>query len=172
MIEWLIFWGVCVIGSWQWWLIDILMCIWLTADNDKWLMYWWYWCVCDRQLTKMSDWCIDVCVCDWQLTMMSADRYLAVCHPVWSINYRTPEVAKVVCLCVWALSGLAMTPIIVFADLRPIPGRPPSCSVDFPPIGSVPPENAFILYALVVGFAFPVALSTVFYSLVCHSVDR
>ncbi|CAG2177105.1 unnamed protein product, partial [Oppiella nova] len=35
------------------------------------------------------------------LTVMSADRYVAVCHPISSPRYRTPFIAKFICLTVW-----------------------------------------------------------------------
>jgi len=38
------------------------------------------------------------------LTVMSADRYVAVCHPISSPRYRTPFIAKFICLTVWTVS--------------------------------------------------------------------
>jgi hypothetical protein len=40
------------------------------------------------------------------LTVMSADRYVAVCHPISSPRYRTPFIAKFICLTVWTVSFL------------------------------------------------------------------
>ncbi len=40
------------------------------------------------------------------LTVMSADRYVAVCHPISSPRYRTPFIAKFICLTVWTVSLL------------------------------------------------------------------
>jgi len=37
------------------------------------------------------------------LTVMSADRYVAVCHPISSPRYRTPFIAKFICLTVWTV---------------------------------------------------------------------
>ena len=45
------------------------------------------------------------------LTVMSADRYLAVCHAIESRRYRTPGYSRLVCVAVWLTSLLAMTPI-------------------------------------------------------------
>lgn len=40
------------------------------------------------------------------LTVMSADRYVAVCHPISSPRYRTPFIAKFICLTVWTVCTL------------------------------------------------------------------
>ena len=38
------------------------------------------------------------------LTVMSADRYVAVCHPIDAPRFRTSFIAKFVCLTVWTVS--------------------------------------------------------------------
>ncbi|NXF95511.1 OPRD protein, partial [Eubucco bourcierii] len=49
------------------------------------------------------------------LTMMSVDRYVAVCHPVKALDFRTPAKAKVINVCIWVLSSLIGVPIMVMA---------------------------------------------------------
>ncbi|XP_044150135.1 kappa-type opioid receptor isoform X2 [Bufo gargarizans] len=39
------------------------------------------------------------------LTMMSVDRYIAVCHPVKALDFRTPLKAKFINVCIWMLSS-------------------------------------------------------------------
>ena len=39
------------------------------------------------------------------LMVLSADRYVAVCHPISSPRFRTGIIAKVVSLSVWLISG-------------------------------------------------------------------
>ena len=39
------------------------------------------------------------------LMVLSADRYVAVCHPISSPRFRTGIIAKVVSLSVWLMSG-------------------------------------------------------------------
>ena len=102
------------------------------------------------------------------LTAMSADRYLAVCHAVNSRRYRTPIVSRLVCLVIWTIAAVFVSPICLFA--RTIENQPEvySCTIEWP-IGLIEPslaERAFILYALTVGFALPVTLITIFYVLV------
>lgn len=49
------------------------------------------------------------------LTMMSVDRYVAVCHPVKALDFRTPAKAKVINVCIWVLSSVIGVPIMVMA---------------------------------------------------------
>ena len=37
--------------------------------------------------------------------VLSADRYVAVCHPISSPRFRTGVIAKIVSLSVWLISG-------------------------------------------------------------------
>lgn len=55
------------------------------------------------------------------LTVMSADRYIAVCHPISSPRYRTPFIAKFVCLTAWTVSALLMVPVYLYATAFDIP---------------------------------------------------
>ncbi|KAL7980431.1 hypothetical protein Chor_001585 [Crotalus horridus] len=46
------------------------------------------------------------------LTMMSVDRYIAVCHPVRALDFRTPAKAKLINVCIWVLSSVVGVPIM------------------------------------------------------------
>ncbi|XP_043552486.1 somatostatin receptor type 1-like isoform X3 [Chiloscyllium plagiosum] len=56
------------------------------------------------------------------LTVLSADRYVAVVHPIKAARYRRPSVARLVNLGVWLLSLLVILPIVVFAGTAPVGG--------------------------------------------------
>lgn len=47
--------------------------------------------------------------------MLSADRYIAVCHPISAPKYRTPVIARCVSLTAWAASALLMVPVFMYA---------------------------------------------------------
>ncbi|XP_028835501.1 opioid receptor, delta 1b [Denticeps clupeoides] len=49
------------------------------------------------------------------LTMMSVDRYIAVCHPVRALDFRTPVKAKIINVCIWILSSAIGVPIMIMA---------------------------------------------------------
>uniref|UniRef100_A0A8C4ZC34 Mu-type opioid receptor n=1 Tax=Gadus morhua TaxID=8049 RepID=A0A8C4ZC34_GADMO len=49
------------------------------------------------------------------LTTMSIDRYIAVCHPVKALDFRTPQNAKIVNICNWILSSAIGLPVMFMA---------------------------------------------------------
>lgn len=49
------------------------------------------------------------------LTMMSVDRYIAVCHPVKALDFRTPAKAKLINVCIWILSSAVGVPVMIMA---------------------------------------------------------
>lgn len=52
------------------------------------------------------------------LTMMSVDRYVAVCHPVKALDFRTPVKAKMINVCIWILSSAAGIPAFVLGGTQ------------------------------------------------------
>lgn len=52
------------------------------------------------------------------LLIMSADRFIAVCHPISSPRFRTPLVSKTVSLIAWGTSALIMLPIMLYGECR------------------------------------------------------
>lgn len=49
------------------------------------------------------------------LTMMSVDRYIAVCHPVKALDFRTPAKAKLINVAIWILSSAIGVPVMIMA---------------------------------------------------------
>lgn len=49
------------------------------------------------------------------LTMMSVDRYIAVCHPVRALAFRTPVKAKMINVLIWVASSAIGVPIMIMA---------------------------------------------------------
>lgn len=99
------------------------------------------------------------------LTVMSADRYVAVCHPISSPRYRTPFIAKFICLTVWTVSALLMIPIFMYANDLTI-GCNTHCNIYWPETGIMNGQKAFTLYSFTLGFFIPCILILLFYFLV------
>ncbi|XP_054155240.1 somatostatin receptor type 5-like [Oppia nitens] len=99
------------------------------------------------------------------LTVMSADRYVAVCHPISSPRYRTPFIAKFICLTVWTVSALLMVPIFMYANTLELPTTI-SCNIFWPESDLMNGEKAFTLYTFTLGFFIPFVLILLFYFLV------
>lgn len=130
------------------------------------------------------------------LFIMSADRYLAVCHPISATRYRSPFVSQVVSACAWLASALMMVPVFWFANTIERPqddarnGGGAGATVATRSGGSSGAASAesssavrmtcniewsseyegsgftFTLYSFVMGFAVPLALILCFYYLV------
>ncbi|XP_030637315.1 opioid receptor, delta 1b isoform X1 [Chanos chanos] len=66
------------------------------------------------------------------LTMMSVDRYVAVCHPVRALDFRTPAKAKMINVCVWILSSAIGVPIMVMAVTKVTDTGKVVCMLKFP----------------------------------------
>ena len=96
------------------------------------------------------------------LTVLSVDRYVAVVHPIKAARYRRPTVAKVVNVCVWALSLLVILPIIVFADTVPAHDGGVDCNFLWPEAAW---SEAFVVYTFLLGFLLPVAAICLCYCL-------
>ncbi len=57
------------------------------------------------------------------LTMMSVDRYVAVCHPIKALDFRTPKKAKIINILIWVLSSAAGIPAMVLGSTQTNNGR-------------------------------------------------
>ncbi|XP_070317503.1 mu-type opioid receptor isoform X2 [Odocoileus virginianus] len=52
------------------------------------------------------------------LCTMSVDRYIAVCHPVKALDFRTPRNAKIINICNWILSSAIGLPVMFMATTK------------------------------------------------------
>lgn len=101
------------------------------------------------------------------LFIMSADRYLAVCHPISSPRYRTPFISRLVSLLAWSTSALLMLPIMLYATtIERENNKRTSCIIEWTESEEPGGGSTFILYSLILGFAIPLSLILGFYYLV------
>ncbi|XP_050333211.1 somatostatin receptor type 5-like [Bactrocera neohumeralis] len=104
------------------------------------------------------------------LLIMSADRYIAVCHPISSPRYRTPFVSKLVSGFAWLTSVLLMLPVILFANTVQSNEDHVSCNIKWPEAQNTQSGTTFILYTLTLGFATPLTFILIFYFLVIRKL--
>ncbi|XP_017567910.1 delta-type opioid receptor-like [Pygocentrus nattereri] len=97
------------------------------------------------------------------LTMMSVDRYVAVCHPVKALDFRTPLMAKCINVGIWVLSSAAGVPAMVLGGTQTNNGTT-ECALQFPD----PYEywdTLMKICVFVFAFIVPVLIISVCYSL-------
>lgn len=102
------------------------------------------------------------------LFIMSADRYIAVCHPISSPKIRTPFISKVVSLTAWATSALFMIPIFLYANAMESE-KGINCNIYWP--NDRGGHTTFTLYTFILGFAIPLILILIFYFLVIRKLQ-
>lgn len=117
------------------------------------------------------------------LLIMSADRFIAVCHPINSPRFRTTFVSKIVSLIAWCLSAILITPIILYANIivvDDLSGKK-TCNIIWPSSGGhgnsttddeliESDGSTFILYSFTFAFAIPLSLILIFYYLVLRKL--
>ncbi|XP_028289163.1 delta-type opioid receptor-like [Parambassis ranga] len=97
------------------------------------------------------------------LTMMSVDRYVAVCHPVKALDFRTPIKAKMINVCIWILSSAAGIPAFVLGGTQTNSGIT-ECALQFPEPYAYW-DTLMKICVFVFAFVVPVLIITVCYSL-------
>nr|XP_033790043.1 kappa-type opioid receptor isoform X2 [Geotrypetes seraphini] len=97
------------------------------------------------------------------LTMMSVDRYIAVCHPVKALDFRTPLKAKIINICIWLLSSSVGISAIVLGGTNDREGRT-ECALQFPsPYWYW--DTLMKICVFVFAFIIPVLIITICYTL-------
>ncbi|XP_075217923.1 somatostatin receptor type 2-like [Lycorma delicatula] len=104
------------------------------------------------------------------LTIMSADRYVAVCHPISAPKMRTPLISKIVSITAWTASALLMIPIFKYANIMHVDEMRLSCNILWPETENLSGQTAFTLYSFILGFALPLLLIFCFYVLVIRKL--
>ncbi|ETN66024.1 somatostatin receptor [Anopheles darlingi] len=104
------------------------------------------------------------------LFIMSADRYIAICHHISSPKYRTPLVSRIVSVLAWLASALIMLPIMIYADVIEQKPNTYSCQILWPEAHGHLPGYTFTVYSLILGFVIPLCFIMTFYCLVIRKL--
>uniref|UniRef100_A0A3B3ZCD8 G-protein coupled receptors family 1 profile domain-containing protein n=1 Tax=Periophthalmus magnuspinnatus TaxID=409849 RepID=A0A3B3ZCD8_9GOBI len=97
------------------------------------------------------------------LTMMSVDRYVAVCHPVKALDFRTPLKAKIINVIIWVLSSGAGIPAMILGSTQTNNGTT-ECALQFPDPYSYW-DTLMKICVFIFAFVAPVIIITVCYTL-------
>ncbi|KAK3546321.1 hypothetical protein QTP70_025681, partial [Hemibagrus guttatus] len=97
------------------------------------------------------------------LTMMSVDRYVAVCHPVKALDFRTPVKAKLINILIWVLSSAAGIPAMVLGSTQTNNGTT-ECALQFPDPYAYW-DTLMRICVFVFGFVAPLLIISVCYTL-------
>ncbi|MGH0157537.1 UNVERIFIED_CONTAM: hypothetical protein FKN15_057887 [Acipenser sinensis] len=98
------------------------------------------------------------------LTMMSVDRYIAVCHPIRALDFRTPMKAKVINVCIWILSSVIGVPIMIMAVTKTTDKGNIICMLEFPDPGWYW-DTVTKICVFIFAFVGPVLVITICYGL-------
>ncbi|KAF1387708.1 hypothetical protein PFLUV_G00082770 [Perca fluviatilis] len=98
------------------------------------------------------------------LTMMSVDRYIAVCHPVRALDFRTPAKAKLINICIWILSSAIGVPVMIMAVTVVKEEGNTACELSFPKPESYW-DTVMKICVFIFAFVVPVLVITVCYGL-------
>lgn len=112
------------------------------------------------------------------ITIMSADRYIAICHPISSPKLRTPFISKIVAAAAWTISAIMILPIILYSDAVKDPSEPDhyTCNIIWPTSNEtdlpvMKPLNTFTIYSFILTFAIPLTLTFICYVLVIRKLQ-
>uniref|UniRef100_UPI003AAFEB36 kappa-type opioid receptor n=1 Tax=Centroberyx gerrardi TaxID=166262 RepID=UPI003AAFEB36 len=97
------------------------------------------------------------------LTMMSVDRYVAVCHPVKALDFRTPVKAKIINVLIWVLSSAAGVPAMILGSTQTNNGTT-ECALQFPEPYSYW-DTLMKICVFIFAFVAPLIIITVCYTL-------
>lgn len=117
------------------------------------------------------------------LVIMSFDRFIAVCHPIYAQHFRNPRRAKIICMMIWIISLTLMQPVFLYSKIAVqnygsnIAENPNSeqyedtgCRISWPESETIEYATLFTLYSFAIGFAIPLSLIACFYACVIRKL--
>ncbi|MCL4142740.1 UNVERIFIED_CONTAM: hypothetical protein GTU68_036509 [Idotea baltica] len=105
------------------------------------------------------------------LSIMSADRYLAVCHPISAQKYRTSFVSRTSALTAWACAALMIVPVFMYSTTFEIEDQV-HCNIFWSSSSMINGQTLFTLYTLILSFILPFIFIFIFYGLVIFKLHK
>ncbi|EDM01084.1 rCG41589 [Rattus norvegicus] len=106
------------------------------------------------------------------LTCLSIDRYLAIVHPMKSRLRRTMLVAKVTCIIIWLMAGLASLPAVIYRNVYFIENTNITvCAFHYESQNSTLPIGLG-LTKNILGFVFPFLIILTSYTLIWKALKK
>lgn len=139
----------------------------VTLYNERWI-FGAVMCKTYMTLTSINQFTSSTFLC-----IMSADRYIAVCHPISSPKFRTPFISRVISFFAWTWSIMLMIPMVLYTKEVQLPNGDYSCTIFHSDNATDATEKtikAFTLYNFACGFAIPLCLILTFYYLVIQKL--
>lgn len=106
----------------------------------------------------------------YTMVLMSVDRYLAVGHPLKSLQYRTNKNAAFVCVVLWIICGIIMIPNWMYAQVTKRKDGHSSCTVLWPKKSFQEYQLFWNNFELIIGFVAPIIVMIVCYLLLLKNL--
>ncbi|XP_063797755.1 C3a anaphylatoxin chemotactic receptor-like [Pseudophryne corroboree] len=93
---------------------DFVTCVSLPLRISEWALYWeipFDHFLCKAGITILF---INMLTSVYFMTVISIDRCVSVCYPIWTKIHRTPRLATIIAVLVWLLSLVTSIPHLVF----------------------------------------------------------
>ena len=107
------------------------------------------------------------------MVIMSIDRYLAIAHPLKSIQYRTVKNAGIVCMFLWMLCMIIILPFWMYTVARNEPGGHTHCRIEWPRETIhqyIIHDQFWVYFCIVIGFIIPCIIMIVSYILLLRQL--
>uniref|UniRef100_A0A8D2KUR8 Probable G-protein coupled receptor 33 n=1 Tax=Varanus komodoensis TaxID=61221 RepID=A0A8D2KUR8_VARKO len=109
------------------------------------------------------------------LTIISLDRYLLICHPMWSQRHRTIPRVRWIIAAVWVTSLFLSSPYLAFASIKTVKGSKVHCVIDYALISNWDKHAVYLSFFVIrslLAFLIPFFIIMGCYCLMCKEIKK